>query len=421
MSKKKATKTSTPARKSSAKAKPAAKPAKKTAPAKPKAAAKAKPAARGAAKSAGRQAAPRKRAAPAAPPRPPAVAVSEPPRNEGQLSLFQDHAPAPRIAEGDRSQRPQGGWQRPMGDQGQRGERGGRRRAGRGSRRRGGRGPVQAPNRAPGVSRDQLQALRIAAGRLLQELGYRHLLEWTREKVIIEEVEQWRDASPPSLQKATLEILDLHGKVPQEAKGLLDSSTGDLLAVCFGKGRGVMREVTYDILLPQNSGKVFLGEAGQTKDRPEPAVGLFARSEFVPNWFRNAGRLDRAVTPPLPPHPSAPPRTHQVPVAHPAAAPSVGNPRQNLSREAAWRERQQARSDFQRQGSRPRNESRPPAQRPEQTMPPAAPTPAPVAPAATGKVSLMAIPADLMERLRGAAKARGVTPLEWLRQKLDGR
>ena len=115
---------------------------------------------------------------------------------------------------------------------------------------------------------------------------------------------------------AELQLLDLHGMRAREAKDALRTCTEPISVVWFGKGSGVLREVFLEFLDARDD-LVLVDMSGETRDRPQEAMGLILRDDLH-------RRLEAAIAKPAPrvdPKPTRP-EPRPAPPAPPPSAPA---------------------------------------------------------------------------------------------------
>lgn len=118
---------------------------------------------------------------------------------------------------------------------------------------------------------------------------------------------------------AELQLLDLHGLRAREAKDALRTCTEPLSVVWFGKGSGVLREVFLEFLDARDD-LVLVDMSGETRERPQEAVGLVLRADLH-------RRLEAAIAKPAPETKPAPqPRPPKTPQTTPQPKPPAPAP-----------------------------------------------------------------------------------------------
>jgi hypothetical protein len=79
--------------------------------------------------------------------------------------------------------------------------------------------------------------------------------------------------------EAEVQLLDLHGLRAAEARDALRTCTEPICVVWFGKGKGVLREVFLEHL-EREDGFLLVDLAGETRERPQEAMGLVLRADL---------------------------------------------------------------------------------------------------------------------------------------------
>lgn len=75
---------------------------------------------------------------------------------------------------------------------------------------------------------------------------------------------------------ATLQVADLHGMRAREARRVLRPAAADVVAVCHGKGTGVLREVTHEEMHDR-----YLFVSTATRGQGRGGVSTFVARRFV--------------------------------------------------------------------------------------------------------------------------------------------
>lgn len=120
--------------------------------------------------------------------------------------------------------------------------------------------------------------------------------------------------------EAEVQLLDLHGMRAAEARAALRTCTEPICVVWFGKGKGVLREVFLEYF-EREDGFLLVDLAGETRERPQEAMGLVLREDLHERLAqalrRGADEPRRSAPGGAPP---APPRPRRAPGAGPGPA-----------------------------------------------------------------------------------------------------
>ena len=84
----------------------------------------------------------------------------------------------------------------------------------------------------------------------------------------------FRDAERIKDSRDFFELIDLHGLSSYEAEDVLRTSCSPLLVIFWGKGEGILREVTLRFMV-DNPNYLFVQESGKTRSNRKSSVGLY--------------------------------------------------------------------------------------------------------------------------------------------------
>ncbi|MFM2244117.1 MAG: hypothetical protein RL071_191 [Pseudomonadota bacterium] len=136
------------------------------------------------------------------------------------------------------------------------------------------------------MPRDAHPAITDAFEPLVQHLAYAFEVDPQLDRVA--RAHTLLDEAGPALRAALqaagardaeVQLLDLHGMRAAEARAALRTCTEPICVVWFGKGKGVLRDVFLEHF-EREDGFLLVDLAGETRERPQEAMGLVLRDDL---------------------------------------------------------------------------------------------------------------------------------------------